>query len=141
MTVPYTVKNIGISPSEPFTVGLYEIPTHNSTTIVEYLHDPAHYPANIELLAQDSVGVLAPGEEYHGEINLAQLEQILQVGSYYYQVYPDIHGTNNEIDESNASNVVRVDISGGCAAGGPTGIPDNTYPPSPPTPEYPGPSY
>jgi len=133
LTVPYTVKNIGISPSEPFTVGLYEVPTNNSTTIVEYLHDPAHYPANIELLGQDSVGVLGPGEEYHGDLNLALLEPgSLQVGQYYYQVYPDIHGTNNEIDESNASNVVRVDISLGCRAGGPTGIPDNTYPPSPP---------
>jgi len=105
VTYSYTVKNSGIDTAQPFVVGFWRFLTTAPEEAIITADSLFYYP-DAELVAEQSVGSLSPGQSYSNTFQYPDLyypsQQFPMINTYTFAVYPDIYNTTTEPDENNS---------------------------------------
>lgn len=114
VTYSYAVKNTGQDAAQPFVVGFWRFLNPSTAPDSAILTIAgAEFYGEAELVAEQSVGSLAPGEISTGTFQYDQLYSVAE-GTYVFGAYADIYNTTTEPDEQNSINTIRITVSNAC---------------------------
>jgi len=133
----WTVKNTGISPSKPFTFGIWKLPTDKQQQSLPFNFNALlntgfnlDYPAweegkaspndkvstlfnSISLSYEKQIPTLEPGEEYSGVFEITDALYVNGI-AYLYSCYADIYRETIEPSENNTSIIKKINITNDC---------------------------
>jgi hypothetical protein len=114
VTYSYTIKNNGIDTSQPFFVGFWRfLDGANAPDKAILTMDSLEFYPEVELIAQQSVGSMAPGATYSNTFQYNDL-YYTSVGTYAFGIYADIYNTVTEPDERNSAPTIIVNVDNKC---------------------------
>lgn len=113
-TYSYTVKNSGNDTAQPFVVGFWRFLNGvNAPDQAILTVDSLEFYPDVELVAQQSVGSLAPGQTYSSTFQYPDLYLTSKI-AYAFGIYADIYNTATEPDEKNSTSTLTISISNYC---------------------------
>tara|TARA_Y100000385_G_scaffold208499_1_gene216202 strand:- start:47 stop:901 length:855 start_codon:yes stop_codon:yes gene_type:complete len=114
VTYSYTIKNDSIYTSQPFVVGFWRfLNATNAPDNAILTMDSLEFYPDVELVAQESVGSMAPGETYSSTFQYNDL-YYSNVGTYAFGIFADIYNTSTEADERNSAPTIIVNVDNKC---------------------------
>jgi len=113
-TYSYTVVNSGNDTSQPFVVGFWRFLNGTDAPDQAILTmDSLEFYPDVELVAQQSIGSLDPGETFSGTFQYTDLYYTSNI-QYAFGIYADIYNTATEKDEKNSAPTLTVAVNTEC---------------------------
>ena len=114
VTYSYTVKNAGGDTAQPFVVGFWRfLDGVNAPTTAVLTMESLNYYAGVELVSQQSVGALGPGQTYSGTVKYPDL-YYANKKQYAFSLYADIYNTTTEPNENNSFTTIKIPVDDSC---------------------------